>query len=705
LEEEKIMHKVLSEYSFSDMSIRYLVNEDGNTGFEVLPAGLKSKAVASKKYNIDPLVQVFARGDDFSGGFANGHTMRNGKQTFLFKYESQKVQTIEDAKVITTILKNEQGHVAKHILTFHNGLKAFEVKTVFANESDKAICLELISSFSVGGLTPFIEGEAPESMNIHRIRSCWSNEGRVITETVEDLQLEPSWSGHGVRTEKFGQVGSMPVRKFFPFLAVEDTVTNVVWAVQLACASSWQMELYRRDDALCISGGLADYDFGHWMKVLKPKDQFETPSAYITVAAGNVDEASQRLLTIQNYNLNKLNKFDKLPLLFNEFCTTWGNPSHDNIKKIVDIVKDKGVDYFVIDSGWFADKDYGWDGTHGDWIVSQEVFPHGLQETVNIIKESGMIPGIWFEFENCGFLSKAYQDDKHLLKRNGNVITSGVRRFWDMTDPWVIDYLSEKVISMLKQYGFKYLKVDYNETIGIGCDGYESLGEGLRQRILASQAFFAKIREEIPDIIIENFSSGGHRLEPSMMSLCEMASFSDAHECNEIPVIAANLHRVINPCQSQIWAVLRKDDSKKRTVYSIINTFLGVMCLSGDVYDLDEEQWKIIDSGISFYRSVSSIIWKGTTYFFGSKLKSYRNPKGWMGVIRKAEDEKSALALIYTFHRDFPDMIEIPVGGNYEIYSTYSTFDNSVLYKNGTLCVDVKQEFEAIAVYLKLSEK
>lgn len=38
---------------------------------------------------------------------------------------------------------------------------------------------------------------------------------------------------------------------------------------------------------------------------------------------------------------------------------------------------------------------------------------------------------------------------------------------------------------------------------------------------------------------------GGHRLEPGLMGQMSMASFSDAHECEEIPIIAANLHWVI----------------------------------------------------------------------------------------------------------------------------------------------------------------
>ncbi|MDP4181074.1 MAG: alpha-galactosidase, partial [Bacillota bacterium] len=514
------MNMILSEHVLSDIFVRYLRNSAGNIGFEILPVNLKERAVSLKKYNIDSLIQVYIRGDNFSGGFANGHTMRNGQSTLSLLYDSQNVEFKNSAHIITTTLKNESGHVAEHILTYHEGLKALEVRTEYSNESDKPIHLEMMSSFSICGLTPFVEGEAPESMNVHRIRSCWSNEGRVITETVEDLQLEPSWSGYGVRSERFGQIGSMPVRKYFPFLAVEDTVTGVTWAAQLACASSWQMEIYRRDDALCISGGLADFDFGHWMKTLMPGEKIQTPSAYITVGIGGLDEISQRLLTIQKYSFEKINKFNKLPVLFNEFCTTWGVPSHDNIKRILEILKGRGVNYFVIDAGWYADEVKGWECTNGDWIVSKELFPYGLEKTVSMIKEAGMLPGVWFEFEVCGPLADAFMNKDHLLKRNGQLIRSGERYFWDMADPWVVDFLSEKVISMLKKYEFKYLKVDYNETIGIGCDGRESLGEGLRQRILATQAFFEKIRKEIPDIVIENCSSGGHRLEPSMLSLC-----------------------------------------------------------------------------------------------------------------------------------------------------------------------------------------
>lgn len=321
-------------------------------------------------------------------------------------------------------------------------------------------------------------------------------------------------------------------------------------------------------------------------------------------------------------------------IMFNEFCTTWGNPSLENIKKICDKLKGRDVKYLVIDSGWYG-KNEGWWASIGDWDVNYEKFPGGLKKAADYIRECGMIPGLWFEPESVGRLSKHWDNTVHLLKKDGVVLTVGDKRFWDMSDPWVKNYLSNAVIKTLKECGFGYIKIDYNDTIGIGCDGAESLGEGLRQRVRASQEFFKNIKWEIPDIVIEMCSSGGHRLEPSMMELVSQASFSDAHEITAIPIIAANIHRVIKPSQSQIWAVMRGNDSNNRIYYSIISTFFGRMCLSGDIYDLTDNQWSIIEEGMDFYREAAGIIKSGTTVKYENHVKSYNKPVGEQIVIRK----------------------------------------------------------------------
>ena len=77
-----------------------------------------------------------------------------------------------------------------------------------------------------------------------------------------------------------------------------------------------------------------------------------------------------------------------------------------------------------------------------------------------------------------------------------------------MADPWVQDHLSEKVIGLLKRYNIGYIKMDYNDTIGTGCDGCESLGEGLRRNMDAAFGFIEKMKAEIPGLIIEDCASG-----------------------------------------------------------------------------------------------------------------------------------------------------------------------------------------------------
>ena len=452
-----------------------------------------------------------------------------------------------------------------------------------------------------------------------------------------------------------------------------------------------------------MSGGLADRDFGHWLKTIPAGESFKTPETIVSTAhTDSVDVFTGRPTEAAKEGMEHTPDSEKdLPIIFNEYCTTWGNPSHENIAAIVDQIKEKGFGYFVIDCGWYKEKDVPWDIGMGDYEVSKELFPDGLQKTVDLIKDAGMVPGIWFEIETVGSAARAYQDTSHLLHKDGAVLTSYFRRFWDMRDPYVEEYLTKKVIGTLKTYGFGYMKIDYNETIGIGCDGAESLGEGLRQNMERSQAFIEKAKKEIPDIILENCASGGHRLEPSLMAQMNMASFSDAHDCQEIPIIAANLHRAIHPAQSQIWAVIRETDSLKRIAYSVINTFLGRMCISGDVLHLNKEQWNVIEGGMAFYRTIAPVIADGQSYRFGTKIKSARHPKGYQTVVRIGK-EQQAYALIHTFAGALPQRIEIPLPEDktYQIEEIFSDTKEKAVITDGTLLYEPKENFKAVAVRL-----
>lgn len=678
------MKHILKEYILGDMVACYLIDEDKHIGLMLYPVKKPINKELRNDTKLDSLVQLKIAGDIYNGSYALGNTLRNGESVDRLSYVKQEREESSDTSIIITTVKDKRGYSIRHHLKWSQGDSFVRSYNTFFNEAEEAVTLEMFSSFSLSEISPYLDGDGHNQIIVHRLRSRWSEEGKLDSSSMEDLQLETSWGRSSVRCERFGQVGSMPVSHYFPFLTMEDKKNNIFWGASIAHGASWQMEVYRLDENIAISGGLADREFGHWMKKISPKESFTSPEAILTVCCtDSIDILAGRLTSAGIDAANQAPLVEQeLPIIFNEYCTTWGCPSHENIKGILETIKGKGFTYFVIDCGWYKEEGVPWYSSMGDYEVSGELFPEGLAKTIAMIKEAGLKPGIWFEFENVGRDSKAYQESDHLLHLDGNVLTTTGRRFWDMRDPWVWNYLTEKVIGTLKRYGFEYMKIDYNDTIGIGCDGAESIGEGLRQNIEKTFEFIEEVKKEIPDIVLENCASGGHRLEPRFMGVTSMSSFSDAHECKEIPIIAANLHRAILPRQSQIWAVIRKSDSLKRIAYSIVNTFLGRMCISGDVTELSEEQWSLIQRGMKFYKKAAPIIKEGQSYRLGSSAKSIRHPEGWQGLVRMGNNGQ-AYVILHIFDGKLPDLIEIPV-------FEYTAENITEIYSDSNVIINIK---------------
>jgi alpha-galactosidase len=150
-------------------------------------------------------------------------------------------------------------------------------------------------------------------------------------------------------------------------------------------------------------------------------------------------------------------------------------------------------------------------------------------------------------------------------------------------------------------------------------------------------------------LVIENCSSGGHRLEPSMQALCAMGSFSDAHETVEIPLIAANLHRVVLPRQTQIWAVVRAEDSPWRLDYSLAALLLGRAAISGDVAGLAGWQLARVREALAFHAAAAPILRDCRCKRFGETGSSMRHPAGWQAVRMMAADGDRLLSVAHRF--------------------------------------------------------
>jgi alpha-galactosidase len=710
----------LSNHELGDIVVVYSIDEDERVGVELRPRGMTPVAprrsigdepwVASipdvgdpPARVLDPLMHLALREDPASPGWAQGRSMRWSGSNARFRVAGHETAVSAGRTRITTTLTSAEGLVLEHVLEHRDGTDHLTIRTALVNGSSEAVTIDAISSFGLSGISPFDHADSAGRLVVHRLRSAWSAEARPVADTIEELHLERSWLGVARLSERFGQVGSMPSRGWFPFLAIEDTRAGVTWGAQLAWPGSWQLEVARVGDDVAMSGGLADREFGHWSHTAEPGERFETPVAIVSCTVGSVDDVAERLVAAELDDSPALPAAEEsLPIVFNEWCTSWGNPDRDRLLGIADRLSGAGVDYLVIDAGWFRDDSspHPWSSSHGDWIPSTELFPHGLAEVAARIRERGMTPGLWFEYETVGETSAAFTQVDRLLHRDGVPFTVGGRRFWDLENPAVVEYLTERVIDRLETDGFGYLKIDYNEHLGLGVDHPDGLGEGLRRQVDAVVAFVDLLHERMPDLVIENCASGGHRIEPLMVGRTAMTSFSDAHELPEIPIIAGNLLRVMPARRMQIWCVLYASDSAQRILYSLAATFIGRICLSGQILDLDDAQWSLVRRAIALYRKAAPIIRSGSSRRHGVHGSSLRHPTGWQAVTRVAADGSGLLVVVHTF-ADGPGTATVEVEGRWRVQELLVDEGIAVVVEPGTLRIDGLRDFDGAVVLLQ----
>ncbi len=610
----------------------------------------------------DSLIQVAFKGDDALIDYTLGATMRNRTSTLL-----RVCKQTRRGNTVTTVLTDGHKNTYTHVLTYSPETAVFTTHVRYTNNSDMLRTLELLSSFSLSGITS-VKGGCRNTMGLSltRLTSAWSRECRLKRESFSSLGFDMSWARYGVKCEKFGQVGSMPNRGYYPFAAVGDE--KFCLGVQIDAPASWQIELYEEKESCALSGGLGDYESAHWRKELLPGESFETDNAYFTVQK-DLNAVFNALVHEQDRRLVVPESEEDMPVMYNEYCATWGNPTEELMFRMLDALKPfPDVRYFIIDSGWYKPEDRGWCNAIGDWEINRKIFPD-LTAISKKARSLGMKAGIWYEFEVAGRDSKTFYRDDMLLQRDGHTLTSKNRRFLDLRLEETEEFLQEKLLRQLSDSGFEYIKIDYNDTIGVGCDSEDgaALGEGLRQVTEASLAWLEKLKDSIHGLVIENCSSGGSRIEPRRMGMVSMCSFSDAHECPEIPLVAANVSRIIPARQEQIWAVLRKGESDSRTIYSLCAAMMGRICLSGDILELSEEKVALIQKGLAFYKNIKDIVRFGDIIRIDCSVEYYREPKGIQVYIK----EYAGKRLVIVHFLDDAETVRVDIKG-YKLIGSYT---------------------------------
>lgn len=670
-------------YNLGDIAVCF-ITVDGVTETVFVPADMTDRLNDEKLAGISPLgwmispetqVHIALSGDGISNDFSPGNTLRNSDTAFSLKFKGAKYEEQSGKQILIAAFENDKGLVARQVYSC-TGAGYLETYTELENRGDNVI-VEALPSFNMARISPFDRFDDPNDIVIHRLLSNWSGEGKLYSVSAADIAFEASWSGLGVRTMRISQTGTMPARGYLPFISVEDKKNGVCWAAETEAPASWTIEAVFRNNAISVGGGRGDFLSAHWRKTLKTGETEKTNKAYLTVTEGSLENAAARLARHFD-DTDEIKDVERdLPVLYNEYCYTWGKPEAKTLEKMLPEIAALGCKYFVIDDGWFYnvynDKRY----VIGDWNVNKEYYPEGLKAFADKVRSYGMIPGVWYEFEGVSEHSDVYRDHPDwLLTRDGKIINNGGRAFLDFRKEEVLNYLREKVIKNLVNCGIGYMKVDYNSNAGFGADGAESYGEAIRQHIDAVLAFFEEIKRSVPSLVLEICSSGGMRHEPRFLSLGDMCSFSDAHEnAGGVPV-AMNLHRFIPPRKLQIWATIRDDYNADDVKFTVVKAMLGRICFSGNLGNKPQEIIDILKESVSFYEKLKPTIANGDTITIeNGGISTYLFTKGSPYLVRRSADGKKKI--VYAFAIDSENHDFSIDCGDYSVLDTFNAPENT----------------------------
>ncbi|NLO85137.1 MAG: alpha-galactosidase [Clostridiales bacterium] len=544
----------------------------------------------------------------FGRGENHGLRYMQNKPGIDMTYVNHTTTTNEQGKRLDIVMEHQpSGLLVRSVFQFYSGLSLTRCWKEIENVGNEPQGLEYISSFALTGISK--EGIKPdeEKLLMHIPYNGWEAEVQWLTSTLPELGFHHlADAGNSCTRIQRTNVGSWSSGETLPMACLENTETSSMLFWQIETSGGWHWEISDMVGELVLNiSGPSEIEH-HWWKNLAPGETFIGVPICIGSVIGGINEAMRELTRYRRRIRRPNADNENLPVIFNDYMNClWGNPTTEKELPMIDAAAEIGCEYYVVDAGWYADGEW-WDAV-GEWLPSQVRFPGGFTEVMDHIHAKGMIPGVWLEIEVMGIHSPKLKDtdDSWFFMRHGKRIIDRDRYQLDFTNPKVRDFAASVIDRVVNEYGVGYIKMDYNINGGVGTEqGSDSFGDGLLKHTRAYQAWLDQIFATYPDLVIENCSSGGMRMDYSMLSRYSIQSTSDQTDYLKYAVIASNAPTALAPEQSAIWSYPLKTSTREDIIFNSVNALLMRIHQSGDTSQLTDDNRALVAEGIAYYKSI-----------------------------------------------------------------------------------------------------
>lgn len=490
-------------------------------------------------------------------------------------------------------------------LQFYDGVQVVRSWVVLTTNGSDPVDVEYVSSFALSGLDKEGKQDRDEKMRINIPHHGWQSELQWRTYSLPELGMS-HMKDRGSKRVSCSNTGSWSAAEHVPMAVLENTEagTGLFW--QIEHNGSWHWEIFEQADTLTVLiSGPTEHD-NHWFVRLQPGQEFTSVPVAVGAVQGGFAEAAAQL-TVYRRIIRRPNADNReLRIIFNDYMNClWGSPTTAKLLPLIDAAAEVGCEYFCIDAGWYADGEW-WDGV-GEWMPSTERFPEGIKYVLDYIRSKNMIPGLWLELEVMGINSPKLKDtdDSWFFMRHGNRVKDRSRYQLDYRNPQVRAHADEVIHRLVEDYGVGYIKMDYNINAGIGTEtGADSFGDGLLQHNRAYLAWLDSIFARYPELVIENCSSGGMRMDYAMLSRHSIQSTSDQEDYIKYAAIAAASPAALTPEQSAVWSYPLREGDDEEVIFNMVNALLLRVHQSGHLAELSPRRRELVKEALDVYKTI-----------------------------------------------------------------------------------------------------
>ena len=227
-------------------------------------------------------------------------------------------------------------------------------------------------------------------------------------------------------------------------------------------------------------------------------------------------------------------------MLLNTWEAVYFDHDLDKLKALADAAAQVGIERYVLDDGWFGSRRDDTSGL-GDWQVSPEAWPNGLEPLVEHVHALGMEFGLWFEPEMVNVDSDVARAHPEWILSDGagGAPEHRHQRVLDLSAPGAWDYLFDAISTLVERLDIAYLKWDHNSPLL--ATGHEvsdpTAGRpgaaAVHDQTLAVYRLLDALHERFPSLEIESCAGGGGRIDLGIMERTQRVWASDCIDAHD----------------------------------------------------------------------------------------------------------------------------------------------------------------------------